>query len=346
MTAPDEIRAAVMTAIDTTTVEARPTPVPGPGEVLVEIRAVGVCGSDVHWYRDGRIGSTRVEEPLVLGHEASGIIVAVGSDVPGGRVGTRVALEPGVPCGRCRQCRAGRYNLCPEVRFFATPPIDGAFATHVVIASDFAHDVPDVLDDDEAALVEPLAVALWAVRKAAVGIGDRVLVSGAGPVGLLVLQVAAAAGAELYVSDVSPERRAVAADLGATGVIDPLTEDLPADSTVLVECSGVPAAIRAGVMALGPAGRAVLVGMAADGDVTLPLDVIQSREIALTGTFRYANQYPDAIALAASGRVNLRRLVTSGHALGGVHDALLLPGRDRSALKPMIHPQQDEKTPA
>lgn len=346
MTAPDEIRAAVMTAIDTTTVEARPTPVPGPGEVLVEIRAVGVCGSDVHWYRDGRIGSTRVEEPLVLGHEASGIIVAVGADVPEGRVGTRVALEPGVPCGRCRQCRAGRYNLCPEVRFFATPPIDGAFATHVVIASDFAHDVPDVLDDDEAALVEPLAVALWAVRKAAVGIGDRVLVSGAGPVGLLVLQVAAAAGAEVYVSDVSPERRAVAADLGATGVIDPLTEDLPADSTVLVECSGVPAAIRAGVMALGPAGRAVLVGMAADGDVTLPLDVIQSREIALTGTFRYANQYPDAIALAASGRVNLRRLVTSGHALGGVHDALLLPGRDRSALKPMIHPQQDEKTPA
>lgn len=346
MTAPDEIRAAVMTAIDTTTVEARPTPVPGPGEVLVEIRAVGVCGSDVHWYRDGRIGATRVEDPLVLGHEASGVIVAVGADVPGGRVGTRVALEPGVPCGRCRQCRAGRYNLCPEVRFFATPPIDGAFATHVVIASDFAHDVPDVLDDDEAALVEPLAVALWAVRKAAVGIGDRALVSGAGPVGLLVLQVAAAAGAEVYVSDVSPERRAVAADLGATGVIDPRTEDLPADSTVLVECSGVPAAIRAGVMALGPAGRAVLVGMAADGDVTLPLDVIQSREIALTGTFRYANQYPDAIALAASGRVNLRRLVTSGHALGGVHDALLLPGRDRSALKPMIHPQQDEKTPA
>ena len=346
MTAPEEIRVAVMTAIDTTAVEARATPVPGPGEVLVEIRTVGICGSDVHWYRDGRIGSTRVEDPLVLGHEASGVIVGVGADVPDDRVGKRVALEPGVPCGRCRQCRAGRYNLCPDVRFFATPPIDGAFATHVVIASDFAHDVPDVLDDDEAALIEPLAVALWAVRKAGAGIGDRVLVSGAGPVGLLVLQVAAAAGAEVYVSDVSPERRAVAADLGATGVIDPLAEDLPTGATVLVECSGVPAAIRAGVVALGPAGRAVLVGMAADGDVTLPLDVIQSREIALTGTFRYANQYPDAIALAASGRVNLRRLVTSGHALSGVHGALLLPGRDRSALKPMIHPQQDEKTPA
>ena len=346
MTAPATIRAAVMTAIDTTEIETRLVPALGAHEVLVEVRAVGVCGSDVHWYRDGRIGSTRVEDPLVLGHEASGVIVEVGAGVSRDRVGARVALEPGVPCGRCAQCRAGRYNLCPGVRFFATPPIDGAFATHVVIASDFAHDVPDAVDDDEAALIEPLAVALWAVRKAAVGIGDRVLVSGAGPVGLLVLQVARAAGAEVRVSDVSAERRSVATELGATRIIDPLTEPLPTDTTVLIECSGVSSAIRAGITALAPAGRAVLVGMSADGDVTLPLDVIQSREIALTGTFRYAHQYPDAIELAATGRVNLRRLVTSVHALGDVHTALLLPGGDRTALKPMIHPQQDETTTA
>lgn len=346
MTAPSSLRAAVMTAIDTTEIEARPVPALGAHEVLVEVRAVGVCGSDVHWYRDGRIGSTRVEDPLVLGHEASGVVVGVGEGVSPDRLGARVALEPGVPCGRCAQCRAGRYNLCPHVRFFATPPIDGAFATHVVLASDFAHDVPDALDDDEAALIEPLAVALWAVRKASVGIGDRVLVSGAGPVGLLVLQVALAAGADVSVSDVSAERRAVATELGATRVIDPLAEPLPTDNTVLIECSGVSSAIRAGVTALAPAGRAVLVGMSASGDVTLPLDVIQSREIALTGTFRYAHQYPDAIELAASGRVNLRRLVTSVHPLGDVHAALLLPGADRTALKPMIHPQQDETTPA
>jgi L-iditol 2-dehydrogenase len=346
MTPPESLRAAVMTAIDTTVVEERPVPALAAHEVLVEVRAVGVCGSDVHWYRDGRIGSTRVEEPLVLGHEASGVVVALGADVSPDRLGARVALEPGVPCGRCEQCRAGRYNLCPRVRFFATPPIDGAFATHVVIASDFAHDVPDALDDDEAALIEPLAVALWAVRKAGVGIGDRVLVSGAGPVGLLVLQVALVEGADVCVSDVSAERLAVAADLGASRIVDPRTDPLPTDRTALIECSGVPSAIRAGIAALAPAGRAVLVGMASDGDVTLPLDVIQSREIVLTGTFRYANQYPDAIALAASGRVDLRRLVTSVHPLGGVHDALLLPGRDRSALKPMVHPQQDEMTTA
>ena len=282
----------------------------------------------------------------MLGHEASGVIVAVGADVSDTRRGRRVAIEPGVPCGQCGQCRSGRYNLCPDVRFFATPPVDGAFATHVAVSSDFAHDVPDALDDDEAALIEPLAVALWAARKAGIAIGDRVLVSGAGPVGLLVLQVVLAAGAEVCVSDVSTERLAVAMDLGASTTVDPRSDPLPADRTVLIECSGVAAAIRAGIAALVPAGRAVLVGMAADGEVTLPLDVLQSREISLTGTFRYANQYPDAIALAASGRVDLRRLVTSVHPLGAVHDALLLPGRDRAALKPMVHPQQDEMTTA
>lgn len=346
MSAPTHLRAAVMTGVDATTVERRAMPTPGPLEVLVEVRSVGVCGSDVHWYRDGRIGSTWVTDPLVLGHEASGVIVAVGSDVPEARVGARVAIEPGVPCGRCEQCRRGRYNLCPDVRFFATPPVDGAFASHVIIASDFAHDVPENVDDDEAALIEPLAVALWAVRKSAVGLGDRVLISGAGPVGLLALQVARAAGATVVVSDVSSERLAVARELGAGLTVNVSSEDLPGDFTALVECSGSPAAVAAGVTALAPAGRAVLVGMAPDGTVTLPLDVIQSRELVLTGTFRYANQYVDAIALAASGRVDLRRLVTSTHPLTDVHLALQLPGRDRSTLKPMIHPKQDETTPA
>lgn len=321
-------------------------PVPGPLDVLVEVRAVGVCGSDVHWYRDGHIGSTWVTEPLVLGHEASGVIIAVGADISPERVGSRVAIEPGVPCGRCGECRAGRYNLCPHVRFLATPPVDGAFASHLVIPSDFAHDVPDALDDDEAALIEPLAVALWAARKAGVGLGDRVLVSGAGPVGLLVLQVARAAGADVTVCDVSERRLSIALDLGAQRTIDVTNEALPGEFTALVECSGAPSAVTAGITALGRAGRAVFVGMAPDGHVMLPLDVVQSREITVTGTFRYAHQYPDAIELACSGRIDLRRLVTSTHPLSGVHEALLRPGHDRSALKPMIHPQQDETTPA
>ncbi|MCW2163299.1 L-iditol 2-dehydrogenase [Microbacterium hydrothermale] len=346
MSAPQRMRVAVMTAVKKTVLETRAIAPLGVDEVLVEVRSVGVCGSDVHWYRDGRIGSTVVTEPLVLGHEASGVIVGVGEGVPPHRVGSRVTLEPGVPCGRCALCRSGRYNLCPDVRFFATPPVDGAFATHVVTRSDFAHDVPDSLDDDEAALIEPLAVAMWAVRKASVTLGDRVLVSGAGPIGLLVLQVARATGAEVCVSDVVTDRLVIAAQAGATNTIDARAGELPSGFTVLIECSGADAAINAGLSALGPAGRAVLVGMSADGRTAVPLDVIQSREISLTGTFRYAHQYPDAIALAASGRIDLRALVTSVHPLGDVHAALMLTGRDPSALKPMVHPQQDENPPA
>ncbi len=346
MSAAQPVRAAVMTAVEKTVVETRAIAPLGASEVLVEVRSVGVCGSDVHWYRDGRIGSTVVSAPLILGHEASGVIVEVGEGVPRNRIGSRVALEPGVPCGRCALCRAGRYNLCPDVRFFATPPVDGAFATHVVTHSDFAHDVPDSLDDDEAALIEPLAVAMWAVGKASVTVGDRVLVSGAGPIGLLVLQVARAAGADVSVSDVAGDRLVAAMQAGATDTIDVSADELPPGFTVLIECSGVGAAISTGLAALGPAGRAVLVGMSPDGQTSVPLDVIQSREITLTGTFRYAHQYPDAIALAASGRIDLRRLVTSVHPLSDVHNALMLPGRDPSALKPMVHPQQDENPPA
>lgn len=346
MNAAQHVRVAVMTAVEKTVLETRAIAPLGVNEVLVKVRSVGVCGSDVHWYRDGRIGSTFVTAPLVLGHEASGVIVEVGESVPRHRIGSRVALEPGIPCARCTLCRSGRYNLCPDVRFFATPPVDGAFATHVVTHSDFAHDVPDDLDDDEAALMEPLAVAMWAVEKAAVTVRDRVLVSGAGPIGLLVLQVARAAGAEVSVSDVAGDRLVAAAQAGAAATIDVSEDELPSGFTVLIECSGVGAAISTGLAALGPAGRAVLVGMSTDGKTSVPLDVIQSREITITGTFRYAHQYPAAIALAASGRIDLRRLVTSIHPLEDVHAALMLPGRDPAALKPMIHPQQDENSPA
>ena len=142
--------------------EERAAPEPGPGEVLVDVRAVGVCGSDVHYYEHGRIGDFVVEEPMVLGHESAGVISAVGPGVIGLAVGQRVSVEPGVPDRSCPQCLAGRYNLCPQMRFFATPPIDGAFAEQVVVHQAFAHPVPDSMSDDDAALLEPLSVGVWA----------------------------------------------------------------------------------------------------------------------------------------------------------------------------------------
>src|SRR6476469_4004604 len=188
-------RAAVLTGPGRIVVEDRPVPEPGPREVLVEISAVGVCGSDVHYFEHGRIGDFVFEAPLVLGHESAGRVAALGEGVTRHAVGDRVTLEPGVPCGRCRECRAGRYNLCPDVVFFATPPVDGAFTNHVAIHEDFAFALPDELSDEAGALMEPLSVGIWACRKAGVGLGDRVLVTGAGPIGLLAAQVARAAGA-------------------------------------------------------------------------------------------------------------------------------------------------------
>jgi L-iditol 2-dehydrogenase len=145
--------------------ETRGLPPLGQRDVLVEVRSVGICGSDVHYYEHGRIGSFVVEQPLVLGHEVSGVVVDRGAQAVKRHVGQRVALEPGVPCGRCSECRQGRYNLCGDVRFYATPPVDGAFARYVAIHEDYAFPLPDELSDDAGALLEPLSVGIWACRK-------------------------------------------------------------------------------------------------------------------------------------------------------------------------------------
>src|SRR5919202_2829103 len=303
-------------------IEERPMPEPGPGEVLVEITSVGVCGSDVHYYEHGRIGPHVVRAPLVLGHESAGRVAALGPGVTRHRVGDRVTLEPGVPCGRCRECRAGRYNLCADVRFFATPPIDGAFADYVAIHEDFAFGLPDSISDEAGALMEPLSVGIWACRKAGVSAGDRVLVTGAGPIGLLAMQVALAFGAtQVEISDVSEPRLELARRTGATRALRAGVDE-PGEADVLIECSGNNAALIAGVGALRPAGTAVVVGMGPGETAEIPLSLIQNREIWLTGTFRYANTYPTAIALAASGRVDLEAIVTGHYPLDETEAAL------------------------
>ena len=318
----------------------QPIDPPGPGEVQVRVGGVGICGSDVHYYRHGRIAEHVVREPLVLGHEASGRVVAVGDGIDPGRIGERVALEPGIPCRRCRECKTGHYNLCPDVRFFATPPVDGAFAEYVTIAADFAHPVPDNLSDDAAALIEPLSVAVWACGKAGVTAGSRVLITGAGPIGLVMAQVARALGAtDVIVSDIAPARLEAALRLGATQVLDARSQ-APADQGVeadaLIDCSGAQVAVSAGIRAVRRAGRVILVGMGAD-EVTLPVGLIQGRELTVTGTFRYANTYPTAIAMAAAGLVDLDAMVTAHFGLADVATALAQEA-DPNALKTVIVP--------
>ncbi len=338
-------QAAIMYGTHDIRLEEVPVPVPGPREVLVEVEAVGVCGSDVHYYEEGRIGSFVVREPLILGHESMGTIVALGEGVTKHEVGERVALEPGVPDGTCRECRAGRYNLCPNVRFFATPPIDGAFANYVAIHEDFAFELPDNLSDDAGALMEPLSVGIWSCRKASIKAGDHVLVTGAGPIGLLAVQVALAQGAtEVTITDVAPQRLKMAENTGATRAIDVSEEPLAeagVEVDALIECSGNGRALNDGIRCIRPAGTAVVVGMGPGEESSIPLALIQNREIWLTGTFRYANTYPAAIELAATGKVDLDAIVTSYYGLEETEEALQASRKDPGNVKPMVVPNSN-----
>ncbi|WP_432762011.1 NAD(P)-dependent alcohol dehydrogenase [Saxibacter everestensis] len=335
---PATMRASVLTSPGEVGIEDRPVPTAQAGEVLVRIGSVGVCGSDVHYYQHGRIADFVVRQPLVLGHEAGGTIVDVGAGVPSERLGQRVALEPGVPCRVCDQCKHGRYNLCPDVRFLATPPIDGAFAEYLAIAADFAHPIPDSISDDAAGLLEPLSVGIWACQKANVGPGSTVLITGAGPIGILTTQVASAFGAtDITVTDVSAERLRVARTFGATRVINVTEDEMPGLSVEsYIDCSGVPSAVVAGIRSTAPAGHIVLVGMGAD-EISIPVGVLQGRELKLTGAFRYANTYPTAIAMAEAGLVDLDALVTATFDLGHVVEALehsQLPTSMKAIVRP------------
>lgn len=337
---PTQMRASVLRRAGEVVVENRPVPVPAHDEVLVRVGSVGICGSDVHYFHEGRIGDFIVESPMVLGHEAGGTIVAVGADVDPARIGERVSIEPQRPSPTSKQSLAGAYNLCPHMEFYATPPIDGAFAEYVTIQSHFAFEVPESISDDAAALMEPLSVGIAAARKAGITAGSRVLVTGAGPIGIIAVQVARAFGAtEIIVSDIDAERRAQALKFGADSALDAIADDSQLRSLgvdVLLECSGATPAVRAGLEALAPAGTAVLVGMGAD-EIALPISLIQNRELVVTGIFRYANTWPTAIDLVRTGRVDLDSLVTGSYGLDEVEPALLASAASTS-LKTMIRP--------
>jgi L-iditol 2-dehydrogenase len=321
-------------------VELQSVPVPElkPDEVLVQIAAVGVCGSDVHYFHEGRIGDFVVEEPMILGHESSGVITAVGSAVAADRVGERVSIEPQRACRVCEQCKRGAYNLCPFMEFYATPPIDGAFAQYAVIQSDYAFKIPDSMSLEAAALCEPLSVGIWSNQKAGTRPGSRVLIAGAGPIGIIVMQVAFAFGAsEVIISDIAETRRQAAERFGATRTVDPTRESVTElDVDIFIDASGAEPAVKAGILALRPGGRAVLVGMGKD-ELALPVSRIQARELEITGVFRYANTWPLAIELASSGKVDLDSLVTSRFGLEQVEEALHA-AVDPQALKVIVAP--------
>ncbi|MFE2031695.1 NAD(P)-dependent alcohol dehydrogenase [Streptomyces scopuliridis] len=339
MLAPESARAAVLYGPGDLRIEDRALRPLGPDDVLVTVDAVGVCGSDMHYFAHGRNGQNVLRQPTVLGHEAAGVVTAKGSDVPLA-VGTRVAVEPAVGCGACPTCRSGRYNLCPAGTCFGSPPTDGTFAEHIVATGRAVHPLPDAIPLEAGALIEPLAVAVWAVRRAGVEFGDRVLVTGAGPIGVLVMQVARAAGAtEVIVTDVNDARLDRALALGASAVIN--TAERAPDLTGidrLLECSAHPAALWQGLRTLRPAGRAIVVGQAPPSVDGLPLAHLQRWEIELSTAFRSAHAFPTAIALAAEGRVDLVGVLTGRFPLDLAADALRAPGADPAHLKVVVRP--------
>jgi L-iditol 2-dehydrogenase len=328
--------AAVLHGIGDVRIEERPDPVAGPGQVIVEIGAVGICGSDVHYYEHGRIGDYVVRAPMVIGHEAAGTIVAAGDGVDPARVGELVALEPGIPDLTCEECLAGRYNLCPNVRFFATPPVDGAIVGRLAFPAAFAHRAPAGLTAAQAAMAEPVSVGVWACRKAHVSPGNRVLVTGAGAIGLLAAQVARAFGASsVTVTDVSEFRLSVAERLGFTAVA--ASAPPPGEYDVLLECSGAQSAVTSGMARVARAGRVVLVGMGADS-IAIDVPLLQGRELTITGIFRYAHTYPVALHLISFGQVDVSPVITHRFGLADTEAAMTLARRDPHAIKAVVSP--------
>ena len=300
-------------------VEMVDAPQVGARDVLVRIRRVGICGSDVHFYLRGRIGSFVVKKPLILGHECSGEVAEVGEKVTNVKVGQRVVIEPGFTCGVCEACRSGRYNLCPNVRFYGAPPYDGAFAEYALASAENVYPMPDNMTYGEGAMIEPLAVGLMATKRGRVSVHDSVAVFGAGPIGLFSLQAAKSHGAvETFAVDIIDYRLEYASKLGAGTVINALKGDpveLIRESTggrgvdVVIEASGSPKAVRQAIDVVKPGGRIVFVGYPLV-EVPILIDKVLVKELDLHGVHRYANVFPTAIRLVSSGKVDVRSLVT------------------------------------
>jgi len=328
------MRAVYLHGVRDLRMQEDPTPkVSAPDEALIQVGTVGVCGSDCHFYERGRVGPFVVDEPIILGHELSGTVVEVGADVRGLEPGDRVAVEPGYPCRRCRRCREGRYNICErDVTFMATPGfIDGAFREYLTWPADFLFKLPDELSLDDGAMIEPLAVGVHACRRGGVAPGQSVAVLGAGPIGLLAAEAAAAYGAlPVLVTDVVQPRLELGGKLGLTTVNADETDAGAAirDATdggadVVIETAGTGATIQQAMSAVRTGGVVVLVGMAPEDEIALPVMDMITREYEIRTVFRYANCYQPALNLVAAGRINLELLRTHEFPLEEVEAALL-----------------------
>ena len=315
------MKVAVMNGIGKMGYTTRPIPIPKEDEVLVKLEYVGICGSDMHYYETGAIGNYVVKPPFVLGHEPGGTVVEVGSAVKHLKVGDRVALEPGKTCGHCKFCREGKYNLCPDVVFFATPPVDGVFQEYVAHEANLCFKLPDNVSTMEGALIEPLAVGFHAANQGGAHAGQTAVVMGAGCIGLVSMMALKAEGvSRVYVVDIMQKRLDKALELGADGVINSrekdaiqmildLTDGLGCD--LVIETAGTEITTRQAIEMAQKGANIVLVGYSKSGEMTLPMSLALDKELTFKTVFRYRHIYPMAIDAVASGKINLKGIVTN-----------------------------------
>lgn len=310
--------------------ELVPVPQVGPDDAIVQITMNGLCGSDIHFYREGKLGPFTVDRPYIPGHEACGVVVREAA-AGGPRVGQRVAVEPGIPCRRCALCKSGRYNLCTEVVFMSAPPINGTFAEFAAVAADFAHPLPDAVDEESGAFVEPLSVGVQACRRSGLRAAASAAVIGAGPIGLVTMLVARSFGAStVYLIDRLPGRLALGARLGAAEVIDAAAVDPVARVAELTGGKGVDYVFDASgssvACASAPAiaargGSITIIGWPETSSFPYPVELVIEKELDIHGTNRYANAFPAAIALLAAGQVDVHPLVSHRYTLDRVTEA-------------------------
>jgi L-iditol 2-dehydrogenase len=313
-------KAAFMTGLNKMEIRDIEIPVPKEKEVIVKLEYVGICGSDVHYLEHGKIGDFIVEGDFILGHECAGTVVEIGQGVETLKVGDRVALEPGVTCGQCEFCKTGRYNLCPDVKFLATPPYHGCLMNYIAFPENMAFKLPDSISTKEGALVEPLAVGMHAANMGDVKLGDSVVILGSGCIGLVTLLACKAHGAtDITVVDVIPKRLEYAKKLGATRVINALETDVIAEVEkftgkkgvdVVIETAGSERTISQTPYLIKNGGCVVLVGMAPKDIIEYNFAKIMAKEAQIKSIFRYRNIYPQAINAINKGIIDISGIVS------------------------------------
>jgi L-idonate 5-dehydrogenase len=339
-----ETTACIVHGKDDLRVETKTTPEPGPGQVAIDVAFGGICGSDLHYVHHGHVGDFWIREPMVLGHEVVGRVAGAGDGSPLA-AGTPVAVHPATPCNQCPQCRSGRRSVCPHTRYLGSaahrPHVQGGFATRIVVPADQVHPLPPTLSLERAVLAEPLSVALHAVAQAGDVSGRTVLVTGAGPIGLLVVAALKEAGAaRIIVTDLLPHPLDLARSVGATdtelaGAQGDAAELDPTLVDIAIEASGAAAGLNGCVNRVARGGTVVLLGLLPPGDTPIPGNVVVTRELTLRGTFRFDTEFADAIRLLDQG-LDVDAIVTHVFPLKQANEAFTIAADRARASKVLL----------